>query len=166
MGTNFGIDTRVKFSFGAIEFNVTGLDEAIMYVDDLVRRSANLSAPFQRFQKYWFDDIDDNFAAGGGVVEWPALSPAYAADKAIRYPGQPIMRASDRLYESLTSQTGDTVWQVTPRTIVFGSKVPYFEYHQTGTNKMPARPVLVLSDQAARKLMSMVEEYTMTGRTR
>lgn len=161
----FGQSTRLRFMYGEIELHIEGVQEAVMLLDDMVRRSANLAQPFQRFQKYWFDDIDASFAAGGEPVEWPALSPAYEAWKGRAYPGQPIMRRSDRLYESLTSQTGDTVWQVGPRHIEFGSRVPYFEFHQTGTSRMPARPVLTLSDRALDKLRSMIESYVQFGRS-
>lgn len=160
----FGQDTRVKFVFGDLHINVSGVQDFVLRLDDLIRKSSNLSNPFQRFQKHWFDSIDEVFAAGGDPVEWPALSPAYEGWKNVHYPGQTLMRASDRLYESLTNQTSDTVWQVGPKHIEFGSRVPYFEYHQQGTSRMPARPTLVLTDAAARQLLDMVVLYIQTGR--
>lgn len=160
----FAQNTRVKFMFGELNIQISGVQEAVIELDNLVRRSSNLSAPFQRFQKYWFDAIDQSFADGGDPVEWPALSPAYESWKARAFPGQPIMRASDRLYDSLTSQTSDTIWRVGPRSIEFGSRVPYFEFHQEGTSRMPARPVLTFPDSAAKKLVEMVETYVLTGR--
>jgi len=160
----FGRDTRVKFVFGELQIHIEGVQEMVTTLDNLIRRSTDLSNPFQRFQKYWFDSIDQVFADGGDPVEWPALSPAYEGWKNAAYPGAPIMRLSDRLYESLTNQTSETIWQVGPKHIEFGSRVPYFEYHQYGTSKMPARPVLVLTDEAARQLQLMVESYVMSGR--
>lgn len=161
---DFGQSTRIRFMYGELEIRVEGVQEAIIAIDTMIRRSSNLSNPFQRFQKYWFQDIDESFAAGGEPIEWPALSPAYEGWKSKAYPGQPIMRRSDRLYESLTSQTGDTIWQVGPRHIEFGSRVPYFEFHQTGTSRMPARPVLQISSQAVERLRQMIERYVATGR--
>lgn len=162
--TTFGKNTKIKFIFGELEINIEGVQEVVLEMDNLVRRSSNLTEPFQRFQKHWFDSIDQVFADGGDPVEWPALSPAYESRKAVAFPGQPIMRASDRLYESLTSQTSDTIWKVGPRHIEFGSRVPYFEYHQQGTPTMDARPVLVLTDDAADQLVEMVQAYVVDGR--
>lgn len=155
---------RIGFMYGELQVDVVGYKDAVAYFDTLIRRSSNLASPFQQFQKYWFDDIDASFAAGGNPIEWPALSPAYDQWKHTAYPGQPLMRLSDRLYESLTSQTGDTIWEVGPKHITFGSRVPYFEYHMTGTSKMPARPPLQISEDAVKKLTRMIENYILTGR--
>lgn len=160
----FGQNTRVKFVFGELDIQISGVQEMVLELDSLIRKSSNLSNPFQLFQKHWFESIDQVFQDGGDPVEWPALSPAYEGWKNVAYPGQPIMRASDRLYESLTNQTSETIWQVGPKHIEFGSRVPYFEYHQTGTSKMPARPMLVLTEAAAAKLVQLVNNYIATGR--
>ena len=159
----FGKDTRIRFIFGDLHISIDGVEEAIITLDNLVRRSANLTQPFQAFQKYWFRSIEEVFEAGGDPVPWPELSPAYAR---AMHAGDttPTMRLSDRLYESLTSQTSDTVWNVGPRHVEFGSRVPYFEFHQEGRGNNPVRQTLVLTDEAAQQLVRLIEQWVMTGR--
>lgn len=158
---HFGKQTRIKFVFGEIHIKVSGIQEIVLFIDRLIKKSSDLRVPFQQFQSVWFDSIAANFAAGGDPVDWPALSPAYEARKSVTYPGQPMMRATDQLYESLTSQTSDTIWYAGPKSIQFSTRVPYFEFHQQGTSRMPARPVLTLSDDAARELVRLIEEHVM-----
>jgi phage gpG-like protein len=159
----FARNTHIRFIYGDLHIRITGLDDAIVYLDNLIRRSTNLSQPFQAFQKHWFASIQEVFASGGDPVPWPELSQAYA-NSAHGGDTTPTMRLSDRLYESLTSQTSDTIWQVGPRHIQFGSRVPYFEFHQEGRGNNPQRPTLTLTQEAAQKLVHLVEEFVMTGR--
>lgn len=158
----FGQDTRVRFVYGELHLNITGLDEAILYLDNLVRRSTNLAPAFQAFQPFWFEDIEQVFEAGGDPIPWPELTEAYARNV---HGGDttPTMRLSDRLWESLTSQTSDTIWQVGPRHIEFGSRVPYFEFHQEGRGNNPVRQTLTLTDEGVRTLVRIVEQYVQTG---
>src|SRR4029079_15661472 len=126
----FGKNTVVRFVGGEIVFSVAGLEEMRVELENYIKWSSNLSAPFQVFQKYWFDAIAKVFKDGGDPVPWPDLSDAYKDWKGQNYPGQPIMRRSDELYESLTNQTSNTIWHVGPRSIEFGTRVPHFIYHQ------------------------------------
>lgn len=162
----YGVNTRIKFVYGDLNFKVSGVQEAADFLHGAIKRSTNFAPVFQAFQPVWFDAIADAFEAGGDPVQWPALSPAYDGWKSGRHPGMPIMRLSDRLYESVTSQTTDTIWRVGPRSIQFSSRVPYFEYHQLGTSRMPARPVLTLPESAERTLLGMMQAYVLSGVTR
>lgn len=162
----FGRNTVIRFIGGEVIFSVTGLDEMHIEMENYVKRSSNLSRPFQVFQKYWFDSIAEVFDAGGDPVPWPELSPAYAAWKEANWPGRPIMRRSDELYDSLTNQTSNTIWHVGPRSIEFGTRVPHFIYHQEGRGANPQRPTLVLTDDASDQLQRLVEGYVLTGNAR
>lgn len=161
----FGKSTRVRFLGGELLLRYDGLEPLIIGLDDIVRRSVNLAFPFQRFQKYWFEAIDQNFSGSGEPVAWPALSKAYAGWKSRAYPGMPIMRRSDALYELLTSGTGDTIWRAGARSIEFGSRLPYFDFHQEGRGRNPWRPLIVMPPWLIRKLQAMVNEYIATGTT-
>lgn len=154
----FGKDTRIRFAFGEIIFHREGFDEMVANLNGVVRRSQNMAPVFQRFQPVWFDAIADAFDAGGDPVPWPALSPAYEGWKSHAYPGQPIMRRSDDLYESLTNMTSDTIWRVSPRSIEFSTRIPYFIFHQEGIG-VPERPVLTLPLAAAQRLNGMILDY-------
>lgn len=74
--------------------------------------------------------------------EWAPLTPDYAAAKARQYGGKPILQASERLRDSLVGHTGDTIEELGPLKMRFGSSVEYALYHQTGTRRgLPARRI-------------------------
>lgn len=73
---------------------------------------------------------------------WTALSPRYADWKARRYPGKGILRASDRLYKSLTGDSPDAIRKATDKGMQFGSSVPYANRHNKGSRGMPKREFL------------------------
>jgi phage gpG-like protein len=90
-------------------------------------------------EKEWFESEGDG--------TWKPLSPAYAARKAHLFPGKPLLRATDTLYESLTepSEAGSLN---SPNQMVFGSDDPVAEYHYKGTDRMPRRnPIIPISRQ-------------------
>lgn len=161
--THFGKRTRVKFVGGDLLIKTDFDDYLTEELNGVVRRSSDLRVPFEAFQPIWMEEVQRVFEAGGDPVPWPELSPAYAYHM---HGGDttPTLRVTDRMYDSLTSQTSDTIWRTTPRTIQFGSRVPYFIYHQEeghGANKH--RPMLDLSGQAAAKLNAMVISYIRNG---
>lgn len=157
----FGRYTQVKLLGGRllqgdpIQKNLT-LRAALV---ESKRRAHDLRPVFHDWLPQWLEQNRQVFAAGGLPGPWAPLSPSYAAWKATHYPGKTILRRTDRLYASLTSRSPDTVWEVTPRTIRFGTRVPYFVYHQTGTRRMPARPPLVLLDGSWRRLVEAVNAF-------
>lgn len=75
---------------------------------------------------------------------WADLSPDYAAVKAVTYPGQPILRATNSLWHALTdSGSVNALRDFSRDSFNFGTRgLPYAEFHQTGTGRMPRRPPL------------------------
>ena len=137
----FGKTTVVKLLGGQLIVRQAGTDMLTMRreLEGIKARALDLRVPFQRFQRVWLAQTAKVFANEGLPRKWPRLSPAYAAWKAQHFPGATIMRRTDRLYESLTQAgSGALIWEVTPRTIRYGSKVPYWQYHTK------TRPTLVL----------------------
>ena len=64
------------------------------------------------------------------LAPWTPLSPAYAKRKAAKYPGKGILRATDRLFHSLTGKGADgNVHRVDDDGAEFGSAVPYGVFH-------------------------------------
>lgn len=70
-------------------------------------------------------------SSGGG---WAARKPPTG--------GWPILQRTGRLRGSLT---GPSVRQIGPKRMELGTNVPYARYHQTGTSRMVARPVIRLT---------------------
>ena len=78
---------------------------------------------------------------------WAALSSKYAAWKERVTPGRPLLVLSGALGAALT-ESADTNAERTINgdSLTYGTKgVPYATFHQTGTGKMPARPVFDFS---------------------
>lgn len=70
------------------------------------------------------------------------LSPAYKKRKAKFGPVYPILRDTGRLERSVTTNNGDHIKIIRPKHLTIGSSVPYADFHQEGTRKMPKRPFL------------------------
>lgn len=62
----------------------------------------------------------------------------------------------DRLYNSLTSRTEDTVERYAPLSMAFGTSVPYAIFHQMGTRHMAARRIFDFQPEDNRAVASMM----------
>ena len=85
-----------------------------------------------------------------GYGQWPALSPAYQAWKSANYPGQPILRLTDK-YFSAASQPGspNNFIESDDNRIEYGvDGLDYPIYHEEGTSKAPPRPVFSLIEES------------------
>lgn len=158
----WGKTTAFKFLGGELVMKQPGeqIDLTERRFRTLKTKAMNVKPAFDASLPIMFDNEEDIFAAEG-IPSWPKLSPAYAAWKSGRYPGMPIMRRTDRLYNSLTSRTSDTVWSTGPRSLRFGTKVPYWPVHQYGSRDgtLPARPTLVLLPHSFRAVFLTVGRY-------
>lgn len=77
-------------------------------------------------------------AQSGG---WRALSPAYAKLKAVKYPGQPIMRATGALYRSLTDAfDSNAIFISRPTEMIRGTRLPYAKHAAA------RRPIFAVTD--------------------
>ncbi len=115
------------------------------------------------FADTFYSYIKAQFASEGAEAlgsKWAQLSDAYAAWKAVHYPGKPILERTGRLLASLSSSKGaGAVYEPKPKSLTIGSTVPYAIFHQKGTEKMPQRKEIVLSEHAKRELMKLAQMY-------
>lgn len=97
---------------------------------------------------------------GWGGQAWAPLSPAYAAYKSRVYPGRSILIREGGLRRA-ASEPRRTV---TPRTLTLTIDDPVAGYHQDGTDKMPARPLIPqsLPPSATREVEAAATEYVTT----
>jgi hypothetical protein len=76
---------------------------------------------------------------------WQRLSARYAQEKAKRFPGEPILRATGAMLDSAYIFTrGDQFLVKTTR---------YGGYHQFGTSKMDARPWMGVPDVSLKQIV-------------
>jgi phage gpG-like protein len=112
-------------------------------------------------QSSMFRIFGEQFASEGGAGasgKWAALTHPYAALKAEKYGDMPILQASGKMMSSLTSNTEDTVAEFEPQGAVFGTSLKYARFHQTGTKRMKARPIVALSQEQSRFLHKEIQK--------
>ena len=88
----------------------------------------------------------DNIFASEGRGQWPQLSEAYARWKARHYPGKGILELTGA-YRNAATQIGApyNVVEVGDDHLTYGVEgLDYPSFHESGTNRLPARPVFEL----------------------
>lgn len=111
-------------------------------------------------------DITREQFAGQGVGpagSWPALSPKYAAWKAQRYPGKPILQRTGRLIESMTGNRPDSIVEARPDSLEFGTRVPYAAYHQRGAGRLKQRKIFDFNEQQKTRLMKTIQRRLLSA---
>ncbi len=92
--------------------------------------------------------------------KWTPLNSAYAAWKAVHFPGKKILQRTGALAASLSRrEAAGAVFQPMPRSLTIGSAVTYAIYHQTGTRRMPQRKEIALDEPVKRELMRIAQMY-------
>lgn len=89
---------------------------------------------------------------------WSPLSPDYAARKASLYPGKGILQATG----ALRGAASRPARAQTPTSLTLSIDDPKLGYHQAGTPRMPARPLVFgepLPAAATAELQVVAEEY-------
>jgi len=95
----------------------------------------------------------------GASGKWAPLSAVYKKWKQIHYPGQPILRRENTLYESLTSPEGlDSIYRAERFMLTIGTKTPYARAHQHGLGRMPARLLISLTESDKRKMQKAIQQ--------
>ena len=88
----------------------------------------------------------DNIFASEGRGGWPQLSEAYARWKARNFPDKDLLELTGA-YRNAATQIGapGNVITTTENSLTYGVEgLDYPVYHETGTDRMPARPVFDL----------------------
>ncbi|WP_233531561.1 phage virion morphogenesis protein [Antrihabitans sp. YC2-6] len=84
------------------------------------------------------------FASRGGVIgePWQRLSPDYAAWKAKKYPGRPVLIRRGLMQRSFH-------YRSTPMSVTISNSAPYFKYHQSDEERsvIPRRVMLKMTSQ-------------------
>lgn len=87
--------------------------------------------------------FDSEGAGVGGGPKWAALSPGYAAYKRRRYPGRPLLVATTALRSAMVGGGSGSLVQSRKKRLDIGLRgrnLKIGNFHQTGTDNMPARP--------------------------
>lgn len=114
---------------------------------DVDRRLGQLAVFMQDLRPFWPLIVPvvtgwwrSQFATEGafGGKPWARLSPTYAAQKAIRYPGRGILVATGGLKQAASRPQRSQ----TPTSLTLTINDAKLQFHQQGTPRMPARPLV------------------------
>ena len=143
----------------SVTIEQAGKDDAFRRLDALASALRDLSDmwpdvrdEFFTIEQEMFDSEGASNASGG----WEPLSAHYAAWKDANF-GTPILQRTGTLMASLTSDAADVV--MTADSLTVGTSIPYAGYHQYGTSRMPARPVIDLSPANQERLIDRARQW-------
>ena len=106
-------------------------------------------------QTLWRNNFLQNGLPAGG---WKPLDAEYGSWKSINFPGKGPMVRSGKLFRSLTDLRGNPN-KIDKKEATFGTNIKYAEFHQSGTSKMPARPVVFVTERYERKWADAAAEH-------
>jgi phage gpG-like protein len=92
------------------------------------------------------------FGSGGGLTgtKWKSLSPVYAKWKGKHYPNRGILIARGDMQNSFRATSNRS-------SLTIDNTDKKFEYHQLGTRRMPARPMLVVNKDVEEVVERIIE---------
>lgn len=144
---------RVKFSI----MGHTQLDRAL----------SRYGRDIKDFRPVWGQLRDDfwkieeaQFESQGarGGTGWAPLSMSYKAWKDKWFPGKPILELTGNLKIMFTVGIGMAI-EMMPLTLLMRPTNETAYYHQAGTGRMPARPVVQLTEDDKRRWIKMIQNY-------
>jgi phage gpG-like protein len=106
--------------------------------------------------------FDTQGADGSGG--WAPLADSTVQRKARAGLDPRILHATGDLVASVTTDSGDNIGISRKDGLDFGTTLPYAGFHQTGTGRMPARPVVQLPERDRRQIMKVAQRYLVTGK--
>ena len=145
-----------------LKFSIAGQDQVLRTFSRWTDALSDFSPALEKIADDFLELEASQFASEGktGSGGWKALSPDYAAWKAINYPGAKILERDGWLRDSLTVKDAPfQVREISPTEAVLGTSVSYGIFHQTGTRKMPARPPIELSESDKTRWGKLVHEW-------
>ena len=144
-----------------LEFNVDGdvqLSRAFSRFADHIK---DMRPAFEEIVKLFYQMESQQFESEGahGSGGWAPLAPSTLEQKLrMGYPSKMLVR-SGKLMLSLTGQASGSVVEVRPLMLAVGTSIPYGVFHQRGTAKMPARPLIQLSEDDKTKWHKTIHKY-------
>ena len=139
--------------------------------DVLVRGLSRFADDCKDFSPVW-PDIEQNFKSieveqftsqgirGGS--QWPPLSPSYAEWKRHNFPGKPVLELTGEMKFMMTE--GLTIYPE-PMRLWMGPQLDRAYWHQHGTSRMPARPIVALTELDKMGWVKMIQKYLVDKAT-
>ena len=119
--------------------------ESLIRTVDRFERNFNEGLPWDNIALYIAEEVEQIFREEGGLGQWEDLNESYEAWKSRAYPGQTILRLTDRYYRAATKiGSPENYLELTNNVLEYAvDGIPYVSYHEEGTDVLPARPVFL-----------------------
>lgn len=144
-----------------ISVDIDGDDDAKEYLDDVKKRMRDLRPVWPVIQSSLKIYMIQNFTAQGlPSGGWKPLDAEYSSWKATNFPGAPMLVQKGALFRRV-SQGPKLEGGARGAKFKFGGKIAKF--HQYGTEKMPARPILFAPERWVAEAADKVGAYIVEG---
>lgn len=144
-----------------LSFEVMGTQEISRGFSRFADKVKDLSDAFREIVKDFHEGERRQFETGGGYGAggWKPLAPSTVAFKS-RYglPSQVLVRTG-LLRESLIGENPWSIAEVRKLEAIMGTKLTYGRYHQTGTEQMPDRPVIMLPEEQKTRWTKIIHKH-------
>lgn len=153
----------------ALKVRATGMKELEVRISRISGAARNLAPAWPTVVTALRSVEAQVFASEGGFSRggrWKPLSRRYALRKARLRPGAKILEYSGRLRGSLTGSSSDSIYRPGPRSLEYGTSVPYARYHQEGGGFLPRRSFLDLTDRQASTIGAILHRYIVSESAR
>ena len=142
-----------------------GMEGILDKLKKIEQNIKNDRAMFTKMAVWAFKDVQDHFQKeSGSSGRWPSLSQATIKSrrqgkKAGRSPR--MLQDTGRLKNSLLPTTGKT--RFIPDGVILYTDLVYASAHNFGTDKIPQREFMWLSNEAKRQIIEVVRKHVMHG---
>lgn len=123
-------------------------------------RARDLTPAWEEVMQHLEELEDVQFSTEGALLSggWAPLRPSTLARKSMA--GHSILTETGALRASLAGEDdADAIRRVTSEGLDFGTSVPYAGFHQRGTRRMVARPLLELPEHVKRDVVKILQRY-------
>jgi phage gpG-like protein len=145
-----------------LRFGKLSTDDFVHDLNDLGLRMNDMRPVLDRFGAYLTNEhIPEQFRRQGTPKRWAPLSPKYEEWKRRHYGRLPILVLTGQMRAGFRWETGARTLRVVNR-VKSGQRgrgEPRWVYHQFGTSKMPARPVLQVRPKDIARLRELAREH-------
>jgi phage gpG-like protein len=143
---------------------IDGIDETLEYLEDVRKRMRDLRPIWpglqQSLKRYSIANFTAQGLPSGG---WRPLDAEYASWKSGRFPGAPILVQTGKLFRQVLE--GPKLDGARDNAS-FSFEGRIAKFHQYGTTKMPARPVLFAPEVWVDEAVDTMADYIVGGLAR
>lgn len=135
-----------------VEIKVEGQRELVRGFNQVAEISRDFRPVWQEIKPLIFQierELFNSEGASGKSGKWRSLTTEYSEIKQKKFGSKSILKGSEALFKSLTSDTSDTIFETSEDELVFGSSLPQFRGHLKGNSKtnLPIRKPIDISDR-------------------